>query len=67
MPLPDLDKPHRLPPGAQALECRRFAHRLLTQGEAREDVAHALRDAMAMPHDGARRLVAELARRYGFR
>ena len=55
-------KPQRLPPGALDLTRRRFAHRLLTQGEPREEVAHALCAALGMA--AACRLVEDVQHRH---
>ena len=57
-------EPHRLPAGAVDLARRRFAYRLLTQGEPPEDVAPALCAALGMSKAAARRLVEDVRRRH---
>ena len=57
-------KPQRLPPGALDLTRRRFAYRLLTQGEPREEVAHALCAALGMGMAAACRLVEDVQHRH---
>lgn len=67
MPDPEsrwITKPHRLPPGALDLARRRFAYRLLAQGEALEDVARALCSALGMSPAAAGRLAEDVQRRH---